>query len=64
MGPPFSWVTAAARSGVNQVGELRPSLSKGLRKAHTAHIRKSSRNSDAGLTPVTSRWSRARVQAT
>ena len=28
------------------------------------YIRKSSRNSDAGLTPVTNRWSRARVQAT
>ena len=25
---------------------------------------RSSRNSEAGLTPVTSRWSRARVQAT
>src|SRR5580700_1764578 len=28
------------------------------------HFHKSSRNSEAGSTPVTSKWSRARVQAT
>ena len=34
------------------------------RTANSAHTLRSSRNSDAGWTPVTRRWSLARVQAT
>ncbi len=49
---------------ITAVVDLRPRIAPLWRTDRHAHPRRSSRNSEAGSTPVTSRRSRARVQAT